>query len=164
MGRRIGFVVVVLVVAAHFIAAQTPPSLQGVWRVTSVVTTGAGASNNPSPQPGIYIFTKQHYSIIFVRGTAPRKAVPDAANPAKLTDAEKITRFEAYDPYTANSGTYETKGATVTTHAIVAKNPGSMGTSLTREFKITGNTLTVVQKSSPGEPISQTTTTLTRIE
>src|SRR5829696_3638194 len=133
--------VVLLVVVVGSGLAQTAPSLQGTWKVTDVVVTGAGATTNTTPQPSLYLFTKQHYSIVFVRGTSPRKPVADPANPAKLTDAEKMARYDAYDAFTANTGTYEVKGATVTTHPVVAKNPGFMGTTQTRDFKIVGTTL-----------------------
>jgi len=126
--------------------------------------TGADAATNKSPQPALYLFTKQHYSIVLVNSTSPRKNVAPAANPEKLTDAEKLARFEAYDPFVANSGTYEVKGNTLTTHPLVAKNPGTMGTTATREFKIDGTTLTLIQKSAAGQPASQTTTKLSRLE
>lgn len=164
MARKIASLVVMLVAASQFISAQGAASIQGAWRVTEVVVTGAGASSNKAPQPGIYIFTKQHYSIMLVRGSAPRKAPAAAANPEKLTDAEKLARFDVYDPFTANSGTYEVKGTTLAIHPAVAKNPGVMGSTQTSEFKLEGNTLTLVSKSAAGQPVSQTTTKLTRIE
>jgi hypothetical protein len=86
--------------------AQTPASIQGAWRVTDVIVTGANEGSNKSPQPGIYVFNE----------------------------------------------------------VMVAKNPGVMDTSQTREFKIEGNTLILIQKSPAGQPASQTTTRLTRIE
>jgi len=148
----------------EMVVAQTAPSLQGAWRVTEVTVTGDGATANKSPQPSLYLFTKQHYSMILVRGSSPRKLYPDAANPAKLTDVEKLARFQAFDAFTANTGTYQLSGTTLTTHPVVAKAPGFMGTTQIREFKIEGNTLTLIDKSAAGQPVSQTTTRLTRIE
>ena len=153
-----------LVGAIELAPAQTTPSIQGVWRVTEAVVTGADASANKSPQPGLYVFTKQHYSIITVNSTTPRKDFGTAANPAALTAAEKMARYDAWDAFTANSGTYQTSGTTLTTRPMVAKNPGVMGTTATREFKIEGSTLTLIQKSAAGQPASQTTTKLTRLE
>lgn len=165
MRYRIGLIAALLIVAAAGLAvAQTTTSIQGVWRVTEVVVTGADAETNKSPQPGLYMFGKQHYSIVTISGTAPRKDFGNAANAAKLTDAEKIARFAAWDALTANSGTYQVSGTTLTTHPMVAKNPAVMGSTATREFKIDGKTLTLVQKSAPGQPASQTTTRLTRLE
>jgi hypothetical protein len=159
-------IVASLVVAGSASAlAQTSPSLEGAWRVTEVVVTGANASTNKSPQPGLYIFTKQHYSIVTVGGTTARKDFGTPRDPAKLTDAEKIARYEVWDALTANSGTYQVSGSTLTTRPLVAKNPGVMaGPPATREFKIEGKTLTLIQKSAQGQPASETRTVLTRVE
>ncbi len=163
MRYAIGLIGALLVVGATAVPlAQTAPALQGAWRVAEIVVTGANASSNTSPQPGLYVFTGQHYSIITVN--TPRKDFGNAANAAKLTDAEKAARFEAWDAFTANSGTYQVSGITLTTRPMVAKNPGVMGTTSTREFKIDGKTLTLIQKSAAGQPASQTTTKLTRLE
>ena len=165
MRQTLALIVVVLVVGVVGISfAQTTPSLQGVWRVTELTVTGANASTNKSPQPSLFIFTKQHYSIVTIVGTAARKNIANPANPDKLTDAEKLARYEAWDLLTANAGTYDIKGSTLTTHPTVAKNPGVMGVPQTREFKIDGSILTLTQKSPTGQPVGQTTTRLTRVE
>ena len=165
MRYRTGLISVLLFVGVVGIAfAQTTPSLQGVWRITELTVTGANASTNKSPQPSLYIFTKQHYSIVTIVGTAARNKLANPANPDKLTDAEKLARYEAWDLLTANAGTYDIKGSTLTTHPTVAKNPGVMGVPQNREFKIDGSTLTFTQKSAPSQPVSQTTTRLTRVE
>jgi hypothetical protein len=148
----------------EMVVAQSTPSLQGVWRITEVTYTGDDAGTNKSPQPGLYIFTKQHYSGVWINTPSARKDFGNAANPAKLTDAEKIARYDVWNAFSANSGTYQVSGTTLTVRPIVAKNPSVMGPALSREFKIEGNTLTLVQKSAAGQPVSQTTTRLTRIE
>ena len=143
--------------------SQQAPSLQGAWRVTEVISTGPNASK--SPQPGLYLFTKRHYSIVSVGGTAPRKDPGAPADPTKLTDAEKLARYEVWDTLTANAGTYTVSGSTLTTQPLVAKNPSVMaGPAATREFKIDGNTLTLIQKSAAGQPAGETKTILTRAE
>lgn len=165
MRLRIGVVVAVLVVAASVSSrAQTPASLTGAWRVTEVIVTGANAETNKSAQPGMYLFTKHHYSITTVNGLVPRKDFGAAKDPAKLTDAEKLARYEAWDKFSANSGTYQVSGNTLTTHPLVAKNPAVIGPAIAREFKIEGKTLTLIRKSPAGQPESVTTTTLTRLE
>jgi len=127
--------------------------------------TGANAATNKSPQPSLYLFTGQHYSIMTVNGTAPRKDFGAPKDPSKLTDAEKIARYEAWDAFTANSGTYQVSGSSLTTRPLVAKNPGVMtGPAAMREFRIEGKTLTLIQKSAAGQPVSETTTRLTRVE
>ena len=165
MKSEMSAIVAILLVGGWAMTSAQAPSLQGVWRVSEIVVTGANASTNTSPQPGLYVFTKQHYSIVTVNGTAARKDVSPAKDPARLTDAEKVARYEMWNPFTANSGTYEVKGNTLTTHPMAAKNVGAMaGTGQTREFKIEGKTLTLVQKSPAGQPASETRTKLTRIE
>lgn len=89
-------------------------------------------------------------------------ALTNPRAPAKLTDAEKMTRYEAWAQFTANAGTYEVSGSTLTTRPIVAKNPSVMGQPSTQEFKIAGKTLTLIQKSADGQRV--TTTTPTRVE
>lgn len=164
MKRGMSAVVVLLVVGASIMTESQSPSLEGAWRVTEVVVTGAESSTNKTPQPGLYLFTKKHYSILSVGGTSPRKSFAAAKDPAKLTDAEKMARYEAWDAFTANSGTYEVKGNLLTTQPIVAKNPSVMGQAQTREFKIDGKMLTLIQKSPGGQPARETRTTLTRVE
>jgi hypothetical protein len=164
MRRNIGAVVVLLVLGTWVSTQSQSPSLEGAWRVSEVVVTGAEAATNKSPQPGLYLFTKKHYSVLAVAGTEPRKQFPPGNDPDKLTDAEKIARFEAWERFTANSGTYEVKGGTLTTTPIVAKNPSVMGRTQTREFKLAGSTLTLISKSATGQPASETRTTLTRVE
>jgi hypothetical protein len=166
MRWKTGACLVLLVVGFSALArTQAAPSLQGAWRVSEIVVTGANASTNSNPQPGLWLFTKQHYSIITVSGTAPRKDFGAPRDTAKLTDAEKIARYEVWDVLTANAGTYQVSGNTFTTRPMVAKNPAAMaGPGATREFKIEGNTLTVVQKSGTGQPASEIRTRLTRVE
>lgn len=165
MKSKMTAIVAMLLVGGWAMTSAQAPSLQGVWRVSEIVVTGANASTNTSPQPGLYVFTKQHYSIVTVNGTAARKDVSPAKDPARLTDAEKIARYDMWSPFTANSGTYEVKGNTLTTRPLAAKNVGAMaGTGQTREFKIEAKTLTLVQKSPAGQPVSETRTKLTRVE
>jgi hypothetical protein len=166
MRRSIGAVVVVLLVLGGWVNTQSQsPSLEGAWRVSEVVVTGANAATNKTPQPALYLFTKKHYSILAVQGTEARKPFATATDPDKLTDAEKMARFEAWNRFTANSGTYEVKGSTLTTTPLVAKNPSAMqGRGQAREFKLAGSTLTLISKSAEGQPASETRTTLTRVE
>lgn len=165
MIRKTSVIVAIVVVGAWALAsAQSAPSLQGAWRVTEIVVTGANAATNTSPQPSLYVFTRQHYSILSVGGTTARKSAAAPKDPAKLTDAEKVAQYELWNPFTANSGTYQVSGSTLTTRPLVAKNPGVMGGTQTREFKIDGSTLTLIQKSAAGQPSSETRTKLTRLE
>jgi hypothetical protein len=165
MRNRIVAIVGCILFGASLVAySQGNQSLQGVWRVSEVVG-GPDATPVKNPQPGLYLFTKRHYSVILVRGTQARTEPPAAKDPAQLTDTEKIARFEAWRTFAANAGTYEVKGNTLSMKPIVAKSPAVMDPSTPRgdtSFTLKGNTLTIVQKSADGK--SETRTTLTRLE
>ena len=137
--------------------AQTssPNSLQGVWKVTEVTTTGPTASKQAAPQPGLYIFTGKHYSMVTVNSDKPRPDLPREAATATLEQVRA-----AWDPFTAQSGTYEVKGSEVTFHPLVAKNPAVMkaGSFSTSSFQIEGSTLTLVNKASQTGPAANPTT------
>ena len=155
----------VLVSAAA--AAQTTTSpIDGVWRITEVVTTGANAATIANPQPSLLIFARGHYSWLSVGGTTPRTQSPAPKDPAKPTDAEIAARYAEWSPFTANSGTFETKGSTLSRRLLVAKNVGAMTAKnpQVHEFKIEGNTLWLVQKSAAGQPASETRIKLTRVQ
>lgn len=128
--------------------ALTAESFEGVWKVTKVVRTGANASTNTHPQPSLTIFYRGYYSLIKDISSEPRKPSPAPKDPTKLTEAEKIARFEEWDPFRASAGTYEVKGNPLITHSIVAKQ--AKGMTLTEEvtIKFEGDTFVV---SSPND-------------
>ena len=119
---------------------QKKSQLEGVWKVTEVVPPASNANEKPtpitSPQPGLLIFTKGHYSGMAVTANQPRTAAAPAKDPGNLTDAEKIARYEQWGPFIANAGTYEVKGSTLTMHAMVAKNPDAMTTTATITWEV----------------------------
>ena len=139
--------ITVLLLTANTSFAQKKNQLEGVWKVVEVIISSKDSTSTVStPQPGLIIFTKGYYSILAVRADKARTAVEPAKDPQNLTDAEKIARYDSWRPFTANSGTYEVKGSTISMHPIVAKNVDVMTrqTPLTDEFKLEGtNTLRV---------------------
>jgi hypothetical protein len=141
MTRRFAFVVVLAVISVVHLAAQSP-SLRGAWKVVSI-TTADGKVNN-APEPGLYLFTDRHYSIQTVN--APRPAAAGQNSPDK-------DRLAAYDAFTANTGTYEVKGATYTTRPIVAKNPSVMtgtGPGAASEIRFEGTSVVYLSSPNPG--------------
>lgn len=146
--------------------AQTASPIDGVWKIAEVVTTGANAATNANPQQSLIIFARGHYSWININGTTTRPQAPAAKDPANPTDAEKLARFEEWNPLTAQSGTYETKGSTLSRRALVAKNVGAMNAKNpnVQEFKIEGNTLWLTSRSPAGQPASETRTKFTRVQ
>ena len=145
--------------------SQNTSPIDGVWRITEVVTTGANAVTNASPQPSLIIFTRGHFSWVSVTGRAPRAQSPPPKDAARPTDADKIALFDEWRPFVAQSGTFEVKGTTVTRHALVAKNVDTMspGNSDSREFTIEGDTLWLISRAPAGQPASETRTKLTRV-
>src|SRR5687768_14605321 len=109
MFRR-AFVVTMCLSCTGTLFAQTKSPVEGVWRVAEIVTTGANAENNNKPQPGLYIFTRGYYSQVIINGTQPRRTV-EYKMLNQPTDAEKLARYEQWQPFAANSGTYEIKGS-----------------------------------------------------
>ena len=160
MNRSFIAFALVILVSLTLAAQGSKNPVEGVWKVTEIVVTGANASTNSKPLPGYYIFTKNHYSIMTENGTTPRPSgVGNASSEAE--------RLAAYSAFAANSGTYEIKGSTLTTRPLVAKNPNVMAATAppaSREFRVEGNTLTLVQKSAAGQPASETRTKLVRVE
>jgi len=144
--------------------AASEPTLQGVWRVTEVTTTGPNASTNKSPQPSLYIFTPKHYSLMRVNGTTARPDLPQDQM-AKATAAQLLAVYGT--ALSAQSGTYELAGGKLTTRPVVAKNTFGMapGASFTASYKLDGKTLTITSERNPAGLIENPTTwKLTRIE
>jgi hypothetical protein len=142
-------------------SAESNP-LQGVWRVTEVTTTGPKGATLSSPQPGFYIFTGKHYSIVTVNSSAAR---PDL--PQETDTATKEQLLASWGEFTAQTGTYEIKGSEVTFRALAAKNPSAMkaGNFSVSTFKVEGGTLTLVNKANQNGPANNPTTRkMTKVE
>jgi hypothetical protein len=114
-------IVGVLALAEVVALGQAPPPIRGVWRVVEVTTAGPNASINASPQPGLFIFTEKHYSIM--RDTSPGVR-PSVSDPANITASEALAVF---GPFMAQSGTYELAGETLRVTPMVAKVPPANG-------------------------------------
>ena len=130
-----------VVVAAVTVSGQSAPAnpLMGAWKVDGA-------------QPGLYIFTKQHYSFSRVQG----EPLPDYPSNDKATDAQKVAVFNTLY---LNSGTYTVTGNMLATKAMMAKSKFAIGGAGNQyEFTINGNALTLTQKPSGA------TLKLTRLE
>ena len=125
----------VLAPAAVGAAADTaqPSSIQGVWRVAEVRSNGRV---NKKPEPGLYIITSKHYSIVLVN--QPRPKVDDLA---AATDSELRS---VWAPLVSHSGTYAiSSNGHVTWSPIVAKNPAFIGSHVEVPYAVNGNELWV---------------------
>ena len=131
-----------LCVATVALSGQSPATsnpLLGAWRVTE--TTDANGAKIANPQPGLYVFTRQHYSFARIQGDKP---LPSYPSNDKATDADKVAVFNALY---LNTGTYTVTGTTLATKAMVAKSAFAIGGAGNQyEFNVTGNTLVLTQK------------------
>jgi len=130
-----------VVVAAVTVSGQSAPAnpLMGAWKVDGA-------------QPGLYIFTKQHYSFARVQG----EPLPDYPSNDKATEAQKAAVFNTLY---LNAGTYTVTGSMLATKAMMAKSKFAIGGAGNQyEFTISSNTLTLTQKPSGA------TLKLTRLE
>jgi hypothetical protein len=140
--------------------APTAQSLEGVWRITKVVSA-AGVADT-TPQPGLVIMARGYFSVTRVLSSTARHASPPARDPAQLTDAEKIARHDEWASFGAVAGTYEMRGDTLFTHSMVAKNVRGM--TLTERAAIRQiNAGSFVATPLAGEPNSGRQTTYARI-
>jgi hypothetical protein len=130
---------VVVTVSGQSSATSNP--LVGAWKVTEFADGNGPAITNP--QPGLYIFAKQHYSFTRIQGTKP---LPEYPSNDKATDADKVAVFNALY---LNTGTYTVTGNKLATKAMVAKSAFAIGGAGNQyEFTITGNTLVLTQRPS----------------
>jgi hypothetical protein len=133
--------VVVFAVAAtvYSQSSATTTPLMGAWRVTEI--SDASGKPNTNPQPGLYIFTKGHYSFVRINGTMP---LPDYPSNDKATDAQKVTVF---NQLYMNTGTYTVTGNTLATKAMVAKSKFAIGGNGNQyNFTLTGSNLVLTQQ------------------
>jgi hypothetical protein len=129
---------VALVLGAVATAPVPGQTLEGVWKpIVVVVDSGANRGLHTSDvQPGLMIFTKRHYSMLFVQGFAPRPQLSDTAKDDELG--------RVFNPFTANAGTYRRDDSTITFTPIVAKVPAVMsGTPFTLRARLRADTLWV---------------------
>ena len=137
--------------------------LQGAWKLTRVSFASPDTSYVwEAPQPGLFIFGKKHYSIMYAIGTEPRALFADDS---EQTDDELLA---AYRSFIANSGTYEVKGNTLKTRPLVAKDPNFMATGwVLHEYTVKGQVLELSVKSwsgVEGDVQYKSTFTLMRVE
>jgi hypothetical protein len=143
------------------------PTIQGAWKTTSVVTTGANPTTDGDIPASIVIYTRNHFSIVEMNNGRQAPAPAPPKDPAKLTDAEKLARYEDWLPVTANSGTYEIKGTTLIRRQLVAKGSPAPGRTTyedaNRELRFEGNDK-MFQSVKSADGKSVTTRTYMRLE
>ena len=159
MTRNYVLSIVVLLMLTCAVSSQR---LTGVWRLDEIKTTGTGGQTFKMTQPGMYFFTKSHYSIVRVDSDKPRST----DDPTKMTAAQLLDVY--VDSFVANAGTYDIKAGKLTMKVMVAKSPTFMqaGTWVSFNVKFTGKTMTLtsVGSNTNATITNPTTYTLTRVE
>jgi len=137
-GAALALGVAILLGPTGLASQTTTQGLDGAWRITEVVTTGAGGHTNDSPQPGLLLFTGRYYSYTLVTGDGPR---PDL--PRGLPTANDL--LTVWNPFSANAGTFEVSGDVMTRRPIVSKSPDAMAPGAFNEytFRLVADTLWV---------------------
>ncbi|HVH26077.1 MAG TPA: hypothetical protein VM818_04935 [Vicinamibacterales bacterium] len=169
---RAFLIVMAIVTAVTSVAlSQGKPSaaatIQGVWKTTSAITTGANPTTDTDIPASIVIYTRNHFSIVEMNNGRQQPAPAPPKDPAKLTDAEKLARYEDWLAVTANSGTYEIKGTTLIRRQLVAKGSPAAGQKTyedaVRELRFEGNDK-MFQTVKAADGKSVTTRTYVRLE
>ncbi|HVH28753.1 MAG TPA: hypothetical protein VM818_18445 [Vicinamibacterales bacterium] len=158
--------------------AGTNP-IDGVWKGTSVVRTGANPATNPVRLPSIFIYKNGYYTFITQDGGLPprpaRPVLTPAKDPANLTEAEKLASYEHWAQVGTSAGRYEVKGTTLYQYAFMAINEGAdMGVRIqtgnlgtvppNSELTFSNNNNTMVQTAKSADGKSETRRTYTRLE
>lgn len=129
--------------------AQSKKGIEGVWQLSEITMTGKYAMTMKITQPSVYIFTKRHFSKIYVASDKPRPVLDDYA---------KASRDELYsifvDGIDASGGTYEFAGGKMTLRPTVAKSPSDMaaGTWISYTVTFAGDTATLTPEDSNTGP------------
>ncbi|MEP6788728.1 MAG: hypothetical protein ABJB40_09880 [Acidobacteriota bacterium] len=158
------FVLVSLIAVVMSISAfaQGRSGVEGVWQLTEITMTGEHGFTMKVTQPSQYIFTKTHYSKIYIGTDKPRPVLDDYS---KATQEQLFSIF-VYG-FDANAGTYEAKAGKLTLHPIVANSPSDMkdGAWSTYLMNVSGNTVTLTSENSNTGPSKKPVTfKLTRVE
>ena len=113
-------------------------SVEGVWEITQIIyQTPGNQIANPAPQAGIFIFTKNYYSMTWNPNDTKQEDYKDKWRP---TDDEKI---ESYNSIITNSGTYEIAEGKLVTTPITAKTPAFIGGKAIYDYLVNENSLTL---------------------
>jgi len=122
--------------SALAVGDETIASIEGVWKVVEIRQVGPkGEAVVSDPEPGLYIFTAKHYSMVWTPGSAER---PGSATTWFPTNEEKVQDFNTI---IVNSGTYEMADSTMTTYPVVAKTPEFVGGKAVYHWRVAADTL-----------------------
>jgi hypothetical protein len=138
--KNLFFLVLITPMIIGSCAQEEKTPIEGVWKITESSYTSPDTSwIRNSPQPSLWFFGKEYYSLMYITGDKPRPLQPEGSTRTTMTDEQFRSN---YMNYYANAGQYELDGSKLITHPTVALSPNFMtGGSWEIEYKIEGNTL-----------------------
>jgi hypothetical protein len=130
--------------------------LVGAWRIVETrISTTDSTWVDPTPQPGLYLFTEDHLSNMLIQGTQPREPFPSNPSPEQ--------RLAAYDPFIADAGSYLRTDSTLEVRNVIAKVPNVMNYEQTYRYRLSGDSLTLTFSGAWAPPRGEITYRLTRL-
>jgi hypothetical protein len=107
--KRYALSIIFLVLATSATFAQTKTPVEGVWKIAERIVPGTnpgakGVARTYNNLPSVIIFTRGHYSQLYLSDDEPRAPLPRPKEPQNLTDDEKIARYESWRAFFANAG------------------------------------------------------------
>ena len=144
-GAALTVAVAALLAPSGLESQQAQQGLEGAWRIIEVVRPGTRTIS--APQPGILLFTGSYYSHTLITGAGPR---PDL--PTGVVSSEDV--LMVWNPFTANAGTFEISGSSMTRRPLVAKSPDTMAPGAFNEytFRLSADTLWITTVGTEGGP------------
>lgn len=142
-------------------ATQRGSSIHGAWRVIELAVRFPNQAwvVRPGPQAGLYVFSTQHYSYVYVPGVVPRLHFANANQPTKEEKAA------AYESFIAGAGSYTFDDTTLSLKADLRKNPNEMTGDFWRyQVEIRADTMQLVFRNPPFLPGRDWRTVLVRAE
>jgi hypothetical protein len=110
--------------------------LEGTWAMKEItVISERGENRYPDPAPGLFMFGKRHYSMVWM----PLTETPDDFEEIWRPTQEEMAA--AFGSIIVNSGTYTFTDSTVTTLPVVAKTPEFIGGYAEYDYRVEGDTL-----------------------
>ena len=112
--------------------------LVGAWQIVESATTTPDSSwIDKSPQPGLYMFTDRHFSLMLI----PQ----DTVRAPLIQNATCEERIAAFENFVADAGSYESSDTLIIMKNIIAKLPRAMNGDAGGPYRywIKGDSLTL---------------------
>ena len=150
MKKLVFFGIIVLIISGTCFGQGKTATIEGAWKIVEYSFNSTDTSwTNTSPQPGLFIFGREYYSMMYISGNQSRPLMDKYETRYTLTDEQIRSCFMRF---VGNSGKYKLVGSKLTTSAMVALIPNFMagddGWELDYKFK--GNTMQWHRELSDG--------------